>query len=58
MTDWRANPITGKSQFIPLLPEIKKRLALGETYKQIHKALPFLWPILSPRAMLITSIKH
>jgi hypothetical protein len=36
MTDWRANPRTGKSQFIPLLPEIKERLALGETYKQIH----------------------
>lgn len=36
MTDWRTRPRTGKSQFYPLMPEIQNRLALGETYRQIH----------------------
>jgi len=39
MTDWRTRPRTGKSQFYPLMPEIQNRLALGETYKQIHDDL-------------------
>lgn len=39
MTDWRTRPRTGKSQFYPLMPEIQNRLALGETYRQIHDDL-------------------
>ncbi|WP_152979083.1 TraK family protein [Pseudomonas corrugata] len=39
MTNWRTLPRTGKSQFIPLIPEIEQRLNLGQTYKQIHDAL-------------------
>ncbi|MFL6970029.1 TraK family protein [Pseudomonas alvandae] len=39
MTNWRTLPRTGKSQFIPLMPEIQQRLNLGQTYKQIHDAL-------------------
>ena len=29
----------GKSQFLPLIPELKIRRALGETYQQIHDDL-------------------
>lgn len=39
MTNWRTLPRTGKSEFTPLIPEIQKRLNLGQTYKQIHDAL-------------------
>lgn len=39
MNDWRNKPRTGKSEFFPLIPEITKRLGLGETYKQIHDDL-------------------
>lgn len=35
MTDWRTNPRQGRSQFLPLLGDINKRLALGETIKMI-----------------------
>ncbi|MEO4017593.1 hypothetical protein [Pseudomonas rossensis] len=39
MTDWRTSPRTGKSQFFPLIDELKNRLTLGETYKQIYDDL-------------------
>ena len=39
MTDWRSSPRTGKSQFYPNIPEIQRRLSIGETSKQIHDAL-------------------
>lgn len=39
MTDWRTNPRTGKSQFFPLIDEIRNRLSRGETNKQIHDDL-------------------
>ena len=39
MTDWRTRPRTGRSQFIPLMNEIKIRLDQGETNKQIHDDL-------------------
>lgn len=39
MTNWRTQPRTGKSQFIPLIPDVQQRLNLGQTYRQIHDAL-------------------
>lgn len=39
MNDWRTRPRTGRSQFIPLMNEIKNRLDQGETNKQIHDDL-------------------
>lgn len=39
MTEWRKKPRIGKSEFMPLLPEILKRLEMGETYKQMHDDL-------------------
>ncbi len=39
MTDWRALPRTGRSQFFPLMDEIRSRLSMGETNKQIHDDL-------------------
>lgn len=39
MTEWRKKPRIGKSEFVPLLPEILKRLEMGETYKQMHDDL-------------------
>lgn len=39
MTDSHTKARTGKSQFFPLMPTIRDRLALGETYKQIHDDL-------------------
>lgn len=39
MDDWRSKPRTGKSEIYPLLPEIKNRMALGETCRQMHDAL-------------------
>lgn len=38
MSDWRNNPRQGKSRFMPLLDEVNKRIALGETVKQIYDA--------------------
>ncbi|WP_340621869.1 hypothetical protein [Xenorhabdus siamensis] len=42
MSDWRTNPRQGRSQFLPLLDEIKKRLTLGETIKMIFESYPEL----------------
>ncbi|ERT14912.1 hypothetical protein [Photorhabdus temperata] len=42
MSDWRTNPRQGRSQFLPLLDEIKQRLALGETIKMIFESYPNL----------------
>jgi hypothetical protein len=42
MSDWRTNPRQGRSQFLPLLGEVKKRLALGETMKMIFESYPEL----------------
>lgn len=39
MTEWRTRPRTGKSQFYPLMQDIQARIALGETYRQIHNDL-------------------
>ena len=50
MSDWRNNPRTGKSTFMPLLDDIDARLKLGETLKQIYdsykdsKALEMSYP--------------
>lgn len=38
MSDWRNNPRTGKSTFMPLLNDIDARLKLGETLKQIYES--------------------
>lgn len=38
MSDWRNNPRQGKSRFMPLLDEVNKQIALGETVKQIYDA--------------------
>lgn len=37
MVDWRSKPRTGKSQFIPHLEEIRRRVDLGQTTKQIYE---------------------
>lgn len=42
MSDWRKQPRQGRSQFLPLLDEIKNRLALGETQKMIFESYPDL----------------
>jgi len=42
MSDWRSNPRQGRSQFLPLLDDIKKRLVLGETQKMIFESYPDL----------------
>lgn len=36
MADWRSKSRTGKSQFIPHLEEIRRRVDLGQTTKQIY----------------------
>jgi len=42
MSDWRKQPRQGRSQFLPLLDEIKSRLVLGETQKMIFESYPDL----------------
>jgi len=42
MSDWRKQPRQGRSQFLPLLDDIKNRLALGETQKMIFESYPDL----------------
>lgn len=42
MSDWRTQPRQGRSQFLPLLDEIKSRLVLGETQKMIFESYPDL----------------
>ncbi|MEW5126248.1 hypothetical protein AB1Y57_28220 [Citrobacter freundii] len=42
MSDWRKQPRQGRSQFLPLLDEIKNRLVLGETQKMIFESYPDL----------------
>ena len=39
MQDWRTKPRTGKSQFLPLLAEIRRRRSNGETVRQMHDDL-------------------
>ncbi len=39
MTAAQPKPRTGKSQFFPLMQEIRARLAMGETNRQIHNDL-------------------
>lgn len=36
MSDWRSNPRTGKSTFMPLLSNINERVRLGENVKMIY----------------------
>lgn len=36
MSDWRSNPRTGKSTFMPLLSNINERIKLGENVKMIY----------------------
>ncbi|EBM9948441.1 hypothetical protein S576_23700 [Salmonella enterica subsp. enterica serovar Give] len=38
MSDWRSNPRTGKSSFMPLLGDINDRIKLGETVKMIYES--------------------
>ncbi|MGP3284137.1 TraK family protein [Serratia bockelmannii] len=38
MSDWRSNPRTGKSTFMPLLGDINDRIKLGETVKMIYES--------------------
>ena len=38
MSDWRSNPRTGKSTFMPLLGDINERIKLGETVKMIYES--------------------
>ena len=40
MSDWRSQPRNGRSQILPLLADIKKRLATGETQKMIFDSYP------------------
>lgn len=42
MSDWRTNPRQGRSQFLPLLDEIKKSIENGETIKMIFESYPEL----------------
>lgn len=42
MSDWRTNPRQGRSQFLPLLDEIKKSIDNGETIKMIFESYPAL----------------
>lgn len=39
MSDWRKSPRTGRSQFVPLIDEIKLRKSQGETLRQIYDHL-------------------
>lgn len=39
MSDWRTKPRTGKTQFFPLLDEIRRRRSNGETVRQMHDDL-------------------
>lgn len=38
MSDWRSNPRTGKSTFMPLLSNINERIRLGENVKMIYES--------------------
>lgn len=38
MSDWRSNPRTGKSTFMPLLSNINERIKLGENVKMIYES--------------------
>jgi hypothetical protein len=38
MSDWRTKPRQGRSQFLPLLDDIKKRLECGENIKMIFES--------------------
>ncbi|MGK7247443.1 hypothetical protein ACSPAH_23370 [Buttiauxella agrestis] len=42
MSDWRKQPRQGRSQFLPLLDDIKNRLTRGETQKMIFESYPDL----------------